>query len=360
MSLTPRLDSLESSKNLVINGNFDFWQRGTSVVSGTGTYLADRFVTQIHAAYTVTVSRSTDVPTFTESGFNSQFSLLLTNGTGSAPVAAGYTHINYRMEGYDYQLIHARKVRIQFWTKSSVAGTFAFCLNNNTRSYVTPLVINAANTWEKKVFDIQLDTIAGWSFDNSNALTLRFALTSGSNFQTSTLDTWQTLDREGITGQTQWGATTGATFRLAQVQITPTDFTNSPDVDVTFSRAAKTIQQEFSMCQRYFQRLNPNSDATNGLAYLGGGIVFTTTTFGIPWRPGVPFRATPSLQNTGTKGVFNNAGAMVTLTSFTISTGDPNFLYLSGAVASGIVGGNAAVVGNFAASASDVLFDAEI
>lgn len=33
-------------ENLLINGKFDFWQRGTSLSAGTGTrFLADRFKT---------------------------------------------------------------------------------------------------------------------------------------------------------------------------------------------------------------------------------------------------------------------------------------------------------------------------
>ena len=66
MSLTPRLDRLD--KNYIINGNFDFWQRGTST-STSGVYLADRFRTSLSGGSYV-VSRSTDVP-----NSNSQFSL---------------------------------------------------------------------------------------------------------------------------------------------------------------------------------------------------------------------------------------------------------------------------------------------
>lgn len=50
MSLTPRIDTIEQSAairgftpNFIINGNFDIWQRGTSVVPSGSVYLADRF-----------------------------------------------------------------------------------------------------------------------------------------------------------------------------------------------------------------------------------------------------------------------------------------------------------------------------
>jgi len=64
-SNTPRLDGLE--RNLYINGNMDFWQRGTSISKSQGAYLytADRLKVGGggggSGAYTI--SRSTDVPT---------------------------------------------------------------------------------------------------------------------------------------------------------------------------------------------------------------------------------------------------------------------------------------------------------
>jgi hypothetical protein len=47
MARTPNIDLREDyGRNYIINGSFDFWQRGTSLagLTGAGTnYLADRF-----------------------------------------------------------------------------------------------------------------------------------------------------------------------------------------------------------------------------------------------------------------------------------------------------------------------------
>ena len=276
-SLTTRLDILET--NLVIGGDFSFWQRGTSF-STNGGYTADRWNQIFAGGYTQTVTQSTDVPTVAQSGFQSRYSLLLTNGTGASPTSGAYQEIRHILEGQDYQQIHGRKARLQFWCKSSVTGTFSVAFYNNTatRSYVSPFTVNAANTWEKKFIDLTLDSSGTWLFDNGRGLNIIWSLTAGSSFQTSSPNTWLSGDIEGITGQTQWGATSGATFRLSQVMLIPQDFTlaGASNVDVPFQRAGRTIQQELAMCQRYCEVINKTASA-----YIANGYVASTTGAGL-------------------------------------------------------------------------------
>jgi hypothetical protein len=286
---TPRLDSLE--RNLIINGNMDFWQRGTSFSSVNG-FTADRWNVSV-TGYTVTASRSTDVPTLAQSSFQSQYSLLATNGTGAAPTAGQFWTNRYSVEGFDYQQIHGKKVRLQFWIKSSVAGTYSVALRNNAadRNYVTTFTISSASTWEKKTIDIQMDTAGTWVFDNGEGLRLFITNTVGSTFSTSTLNTWQAGNFIGATGQTQLGATTGATFQLAQVMLIPQDLSTAgaTTVDLPFQRAARSIGHELQMCQRYYETSYESGTAL-GTATITGSIV---------WNPSavaavlyVPFKAT--------------------------------------------------------------------
>jgi len=256
-SNTPRLDAVE--RQMAVNGNFDFWQRGTSF-STNGGYTADRWNQIFAGGYTQTVTQSTDVPTVAQSGFQSRYSLLLTNGTGASPTSGAYQEIRHILEGQDYQQIHGRKARLQFWCKSSVTGTFSVAFYNNTatRNYVSPFTVNAANTWEKKFIDLTLDSSGTWLFDNGRGLNIIWSLTAGSSFQTSSPNTWlNNGDFEGITGQTQWGATTGATFQLSQVMLIPQDFTlaGASNVDIPFQRAGRTIGHELAMCQRYYEKI---------------------------------------------------------------------------------------------------------
>lgn len=258
-SLTTRLDNLE--RQICLNADFSLWQRGVGPVTPTSSYtfLADRF-SGLQSGYSATMQRSTDVPTLAQSGYQSVYSLLVTNATGASPTSGQWQALSYKIEGQDYQRIHGKMVRKQFWVKSSVAGTYVLALRNaaTTRAYVTTYTIPSANTWIKVPLDILLDSAGTWAFDNSVGLEILWTLTSGSSFQTGTLGSWQTTAGTiwGATGQTQWGATTGATFRIAQVSCIPGDFTlaGASNVDIPFQRAGRTIQQEIAMAQRYYEK----------------------------------------------------------------------------------------------------------
>jgi hypothetical protein len=336
MSLTPRLDNLE--RNLIINGNFDHWQRGIS--SSSARYLADRFLVNFSGGYTETATQSPDVPTQAQSGWQSLYSLLITNGTGASPASGQYQNLVYRVEGQDYQVIHAKTARLQFWVKSSVAGTYSIGLANggNTRSYVTTYTITTPNVWQKVALDIPLDSVGAWAFDNTVGLYISFTLTMGSAYQTSLLNTWQTANVTTSTTQTQWGATTGATFRLAQVSLIPQDFTQSgvTGVDVPFQRCGRSIGHELALCQRYY------------VSYVGAhlltlGHAHTTSAAQAPLTLPVSMRAAPSVDTVYPwVSIIGDtpAGAVYTFTTLTDGGGYPNviFLQLSGSATTLVVG----------------------
>lgn len=255
---SPRIDNLNSYTNLIINGNFDVWQRtdGASInFTTTRLYNADRWSHERSSGYSgnSTAARSTDVPTLAQSGFQSSYSLLATNGTGLASTGSADYHVPfmYRMEGQDYQAIHGQACRIQFWIKSSVAGTYSLALRNrdSNRSYVTTFTINSANTWEKETIDLTMDTAAGWSFANDIGLVVTVAAAVGSSYSTSNLNAWQSGNYLGATSQTNWAGTTGATMQIAQFMLVKGSFASS--TSLTFQRAGKTIADELMLCYRY-------------------------------------------------------------------------------------------------------------
>jgi hypothetical protein len=282
-SLTPRLDRLE--RNLCINGNFDFWQRGTTLNFQTARlYIADRFCHVRSSGYSgnSVASRSTDVPTVAQSGFKSNYSLLVTNGTGLASPGASDFHlpIMYLIEGNDYVNLHGQKGRIQFWMKASIAGTYSVAVRNNdgTRSYVTTVAVALANTWEKKTIDLTFDSTGTWAFDNTNALSLSICGGVGATFTTSTLNTWQSGNYMGANTQTNWAGTTSATIQVSQFMIIPGDFSGT-DVEIPFQRCGRTIQDELAMCQRYYYQFSDFNAGTRPIAraiwYDSGALYFT-------------------------------------------------------------------------------------
>lgn len=282
VSLAPRLDLIQAGQNLAINGNFDFFQRGAgplSISNAAVGRLADRFNFRPSATNgTGSMTRSTTVPTFAQSGFQSTYSLQITApASGGASSANTTTSIDTRLEGFDYALIHGKPTRVAFWVHSSVTGTYyaAFCNSDHSREYLVPYTISAANTWERKIIDVpQMDTAGTWLFDNGIGLALHWILQVGSSRQSGTVGSWFSKTGDGApvaaAGQADFWGTASATFRIAQVMIVQGSF--DADADLPFKRAGRTISDELMMCQRYFEKsynitVTPGSSASDGYVY---------------------------------------------------------------------------------------------
>lgn len=270
----------QTVKNAIINGNFDFWHRGTSFTASAANYnvyTADRFaIGKDTTPLAVVVSQSTDIPTFLQSKFQSRYSLLVTNNaSGNTPSTGDGLFLTTRLEGQDYQSLHGKKVRAQFWVKSSVTGTYSFILSNKVaagtvRAYASTYTVNVANTWEKKTFDITMDDTGVWAFDNALGLCLMWTLACGAAVQTSTLNAWQSSGPviEGATGQVNWTGTANSTFRIAQVSLYALE--TGAGADLPFERAGRTIQDELAMCQRYYY--TGTNGAITGLTDANAGL----------------------------------------------------------------------------------------
>jgi len=115
-------------KNLIINGGFDVWQRGTSFTSG---YFADRY-TGNHSGHTTT--KSTDVPA--NKGFGSSAKFV---GSGSDP--------------YFYQVIEGsaivagRAVVFSFWHKGGLGQAYIY---DGSYTAKGSTVIETAGSWTRR------------------------------------------------------------------------------------------------------------------------------------------------------------------------------------------------------------------
>lgn len=278
----PRIQNIHQPaelKNYAINGALDFWQEKvgttTTVNTATGTsgYSADMFAYQSGGGATThnySLVRSTDVPTFSQSGFQSQYSILFTNITGTPSFAAGDWRepFLYKMEGLDYAKLHGKVVTFGFWVKASVTGTYSFAMKNASfnRSYVTTFSINNANTWEFKAITVQLDSSGTWGFDTSIGIQIHIGSITGTTFQTSTLNQWQSGNFVMASTATNYQSTSNATVRLAQFSIVEGSLGVGP---LGFQRAGKTIQQELALCQRYYEKSYLPEEALGAITLNG-------------------------------------------------------------------------------------------
>ena len=262
-------------RNLIINGNMDFWQRNTSAVGLTsGQYLADRWQYGKSGSVIENGSQDTIVPTAVESGMQSRFSYKQ-NITTNVPSlgASDYSAFIYNVEGHDYAALHGNPFRFQFWWRATVTGTFSVSFSNaaSNRFYTTTFSCPTINTWQKVTIDVPANTTGTWNFDNTLGMVIYIVKAAGTSRQTSNINAWTNSGNLAANTQTNGVATIGNSFWISQVMLVPGAFPAS--ANVPFERAGRTIQQELAMCQRYCQILELtqyyfafSSSATAGVA----------------------------------------------------------------------------------------------
>lgn len=335
--LAPTTSRIEMNErpNVIINGNMDFFQRGLSFAAAANNqYSADRFRYAKNGSMVHTLSRHTDVPTISQSGFGSTYALLADCTTAQGSIGAGdYCLIQYMVEGYDFAAIHGQRVALSFWVKSAKTGIYSVSLFNgaNTRSMVKEYTITAAETWEKKTIIFDLNEFTGvWNYDNTIGMTINWVIASGSTYQTSSLGTWLNGVYQSSSNQVNGVDNVANDFHLAQVQMVVIPSVVS-SWNASFRRAGMDIGDELRKAQRYFEK-SYELDIAPGtiVGSWGPGVVIyrsqvgagplnaSHTFYKVSKRPGGA--GAPHVYNsqTGTiDQVYNYAGAGIAINGYT-------------------------------------------
>ncbi|OQW46485.1 MAG: hypothetical protein A4S09_16340 [Proteobacteria bacterium SG_bin7] len=208
MSLAPRIDRLDS--NLLINGNFDFWQRGTSITPSGNQYLADRW--QNHSGVTTNYSRQSGGP-----NLSSQFFARVTG-------PSGLIGLNQKVESVFSRYITEANLTFSFWAKVA-SGTSAVSVQVRTPSVVnnftsSTLILNtvagtATTSWQKFIFTVPVT-------NDMKSLGFMISVAVVGAVAATTLDVAQCV--------------------LLQGEI----------ADPDFCLAGRSLLQEFRLCQRYY------------------------------------------------------------------------------------------------------------
>jgi hypothetical protein len=244
--VTPQEELLLSGyRNAIINGDFSIAQRGTSFLSYNG-YVMDRWAVSENATGIWDISRI-DGP------FEGTYALRMTCSTADPSIGDNdYYHIFQKIEGYNVRSFRNNPITLSFYVRSSIVGIFciSFRTSQFNRSYVQSFTINQPNTWEKKTI-IAIPSLSEGSpgtvdYSTGIGMMLAFSLINGNNFNTSNLGVWHDGNFIGTPGQTNFMATIGTTFDIAQVQVEPgntvTPFEYLP------------ISVQVDLCQRYFEK----------------------------------------------------------------------------------------------------------
>ena len=245
-------------RNKIINGDMRIDQRNAGNQSASNSagslyYGPDRFQLESDQAgkFNVQQNKGSQTPPSTFTKYYGVESL-----SAYSTGASNYTLVSHHIEGQNisdlkFGTAEAKTITLSFWVRSNVSGTnnvYVGSLRNATydRSFVFTYTINLSNAWEYKTITIPGDTSGTWATDNTAGIRIGWDLGSGSNYQTSTTNTW--LATNAFTASsTKMCATSGATLFLTGVQLeigtVATPFEHRP------------IGMELSLCQRYYQFL---------------------------------------------------------------------------------------------------------
>ena len=288
-----------SHRNMIINGAMQVWQRGTSQVSvgNTPIFRADRW--EARAGVTGgTIDTVSDTPTTSDTKFPYALKFTVGGSAGSISASTGTNYFNYKMEGQDFYhanwgTAQAKPITLSFWVKSSVTGDYGLMFGKDlSQTYSTKYTISSANTWEKKTITVTGPSSGTWQNDNATSLRIMWNWGAGSNYTTSTLETWGTDDnRGGYDGGSavQLVANANATWYITGVQL------ELGSVATPFEM--RSYGEELTRCLRYFQSFGDGHESDQmgwmGISY-GANSCYMPVTFY------QPMRAQPEVLSDGT------------------------------------------------------------
>jgi len=210
-------------KNRIINGNFDFWQRGTTASYSvtSSKYLADRWLMRTTATADVTISQQsftvgqTDVPNNPKYFYRWD---ITSHTTGSG-------RLEQRIE--DVSTFAGNTCTLSFWAKCNSSQTMStayqqiFGTGGSTAVTTSGSSFSLTTAWQKFTVTVTLPSISGKTIAGGNDfLGLRFNMPA-----------------------------TVCTVDIAQVQLeageSATEFEHRP------------YTTELQLCQRYFEKFAP-------------------------------------------------------------------------------------------------------
>ena len=281
----------QSPKPLIINGDMQVAQRGTSFAGHTGSaYTLDRMYVRMSGAGTWTITQDTDVP----SGYGFGKSLKMDCTSANASLDAGdFIFLNIRFEKQDMQVIkkgtsNAEIVTVAAWVKSPKTGTHVVGLydaNSSTNRYcMQTYTISSANTWQKIVVNFPADTGGDvMGTDNTHGMNLQFWFAAGSNYSSGSAATaWEnyTAANQAV-GQVNCSDSTANNILITGIQMEIGEYNS--DTIPEFQH--ESFSDSLARCQRYyFMLVNENSKNFGVGGYYNANLFATNIPFPVTMR----------------------------------------------------------------------------
>tara|TARA_R110002012_G_scaffold319562_1_gene540637 strand:- start:253 stop:1323 length:1071 start_codon:yes stop_codon:yes gene_type:complete len=248
-----------SNRNKVINGEFKFWQRGTSHTGiAIDQYTADRWKSVSftgNESGRMTVSQSTDTP----DGFQYSMKLDCTTADGS-PASGDAICMAQRIEAnniYDvgFGTSGAKKITVSLYAKAvNRTGKYSVSLMNqgSSATNVNCQEIDVTTNWQRFTLNFIADSSLVTTTTGTNSgCQLLIGLYSGTK-SISSFNAWNTYNTGNIfsTNQVNFFDNTSNELYITGVQL---------EVDHTGSGVAtdfehRSFGQELALCERYYQK----------------------------------------------------------------------------------------------------------
>jgi hypothetical protein len=225
-------------RNKIINGNFDIWQRGTSLASGTGTrFLADRFrsnsagsiYTPSQQSFTIGQTNVPNSPSFFHRVVVSSVAGNANNVTLSQPIENVLTFSGETVTLSFYAKADSPKnIAVDFSQVFGTGGT-----PSSPVSGIGTQKLSLTTSWQKFTVTANIPSIAGKTIgtDLNSFLLLVFWFDAGSDYNSRTDNLGQQ----------------SGTFDIAQVQL--------EEGSVATPFELRPIGTELALCQRYYESL---------------------------------------------------------------------------------------------------------
>ena len=257
-------------KNVIINGDFDVWQRGTSGFTTNGSYSSDRW--SIGTNLVVSVSQSnftlgqTDVP--------NEPKHYLTYTTNAGATSGSVSALIHKIEGV--RTFAGQTVTLSFYAKADTAKNIATECRQNFGTGGSPsttvesigVTTHSLTTgWQKFEVTFTFPSISGKTIGSNNDDFLEFTIFFGAG--------------SDYNARTNSLGNQSGTFDIAQVQL------EKGSQATAFEK--RSYGEELALCQRYYETSSTTYRTYSALTTLGNtttddcqGDTYKVTKRGLP------------------------------------------------------------------------------
>ena len=266
----------KTRENLMINGAFDYWQRGTVLISPSYQYIADRWTSGNNYAGATSLQRTGWVPDLV----NGDYSMRMTNTNATTLGTSEWIAFAQKIEGNRLKKVRGKDMILSFDVATNLPGKYVVMLKNGNDGgktgdvrYAIPYTVTNNEAYERISLNISKINEAigtGFNWDTNSGMGVWFIQAAGTNHHFSQEETW-VVDQPaiGVAGMADFAGTAGAYFQIANVMLHEDDGTG---IAQDFKRATDSIAEELQLCQRYYEKtysleVEPGTFTTGGMKY---------------------------------------------------------------------------------------------